>query len=166
MLLRVQGDFGASEPLYRQVVKVARESGDREAESVGLLNLAMLRAEAADFEGAHEAASAALGIAREIGTMQAIHSALEVCAGLAAWRGDGRQAAVMFGAAEAFAQRTGVKRDPADEAFLSPRIRLARAALGAATFEAAAAEGRALAPEVAAVQARYWLDQVRPRQEA
>ena len=166
MLLRVEGDFAGAEPLYREVVAVARESGDQDAECVGRLNLAMLRAEAADLAGALEAAAAALALAAEVGTMQAIHSALEVCAGLAAWRGDGRTAATLFGAAEALAGRTGVKRDAADEAFLMPRIQGARASLGDAQFDAAARAGATLPIERATADAREWLLSARAAQPA
>ena len=48
------------------------------------------------------------------------------------------------GAAEGHAQQTGLRRDPADEAFLMPLVAKSRAALGEAAFAAAAAEGRAL----------------------
>jgi len=166
MLLRVEGDFAAAEPLYRDVVRLAREAGDRETENVGTINLSMIRAEAGDLAGALDAARESLAIAAEIRTMQALHSALEVCAGLAASRGDGAQAATMFGAAEAFAARTGVKRDAADEAFLAPRIARARSALGAAAFEAAAREGGAMPLEGAADLARRWLETARPLLEA
>jgi len=138
----------------------------RVEERLGLINLSMIRAEAGDLAGALDAARQSLAIAAEIRTMQAVHSALEVCAGLAASRGDGPQAAAMFGAAEAFAARTGVKRDAADEAFLAPRIARARSALGAAAFEAAAREGGAMPLEGAADLARRWLETARPLLEA
>jgi predicted ATPase/class 3 adenylate cyclase len=166
MLLRVEGDFTASEPLYRRVVQLARESGDREAESVGQLNLSMLRAEAGDLPGAVEAVTVALHIARETGSHHATQSVLEVCAGLAAWRGDESLAARLFGAAESLAVRTGTKRDAADEAFLAPRVRRARESLGDDVFEAMAREGAAWSPETAAGQAREWLDAAKTLQDA
>ena len=166
MLHRVEGDLGRSEPLYREVVTLARQAGDREAECVGHLNLAMLRAEAADFPAALDAAAAALELAHEVASMQAMHSALEVCAGLAAWRGDDFQAGRFYGAAEALGARTSVKRDAADEAFLLPRINRARAALGPARFEAASRAGAAMPLEQAARAAGDWLLEARAAQAA
>jgi hypothetical protein len=82
---------------------------------------------------------------------------LEVSTGLAAFRGQADQAARLFGAAEAQAGRTGLHRDPADEAFLAPLVQRARKALGCAAFDAAAAAGGALDYELAIAAAREWL---------
>jgi non-specific serine/threonine protein kinase len=51
--------------------------------------------------------------------------------GLAASLEDWQRAASFYGAAEAEASRTGIRRDPADEAFLAPHIERARASAGA-----------------------------------
>ena len=63
-----------------------------------------------------------------------------------------------FGIAEAHAQRTGIHRDPADEAFLAPRIQAAREALGSDCFVAAETAGRALSYESGIEEVRSWLD--------
>jgi hypothetical protein len=68
---------------------------------------------------------------------------LEVCAGLAAQQGDFAGAAQLYGAAEAQAARTGIHRDPADDAFLSPWVSKARTGLGEAAFAAGQAAGSA-----------------------
>jgi hypothetical protein len=47
----------------------------------------------------------------------------------------------LFGAAEARAQRSGLRRDSADAAFLLPRVEHARAALGQEAARRAEAEG-------------------------
>ncbi len=85
-----------------------------------------------------------LAIAVELGWRPAGQSVLEVCAGLAASRAEWEQAARFFGAAEAQTGKTGLHRDPADDAFLAPLIAQAREALGPAAFAAADAAGRAL----------------------
>jgi len=82
---------------------------------------------------------------------------LEVSAGFAAWRAEWERAAQLFGATETHAQTTGLRRDPADEAFLAPLMENARRALGESAFRAAEAEGRALAPEDATTRTRAWL---------
>ena len=83
---------------------------------------------------------------------------LEVCAGLAASEGDWPRTARFFGMAEAHNDLTGIHRDPADEAFLSPHVASARANLGAAAFSAAERAGRAVAFADAKAEARRWLD--------
>jgi hypothetical protein len=100
-----------------------------------------------------------LAIVDEIGSKPAGLSALEVCAGLAVLRRDCGQAARFFGAAEAQMGKTGLHRDPADEAFLKPLIARARKTLGEADFASAEAAGRALSYDQGLAQARTWLDQ-------
>ena len=90
-----------------------------------------------------------MAIVAELGSMPAAQSALEVCAGLAALGEDWETVACLFGAAEAQAAQTGLQRDPADAAFLRPRMARAQEALGAAGFAAAATAGRALADDEA-----------------
>ena len=53
--------------------------------------------------------------------------------------------------------QTGLHRDPADEAFLAPRIAQARKALAAPAFATAEATGLALVYEDAMDEARAWL---------
>jgi hypothetical protein len=76
-------------------------------------------------------------------------AALDVIAGLAAARGDNADAARFFGAVEAQAERSGLKRDSADAAFVLPLVDQARTALGAKTFDNARAEGGAWSVEQA-----------------
>ena len=103
----------------------------------------------------------ALAIAAEIGSKPAGQSALEVTAGLAALHEEWERAARLFGAAEAQGAQTSIRRDPADEMFLAPRIGRARTALGTAVFDTAANAGRALGYDGAIAEARRWLDAAR-----
>ena len=48
-------------------------------------------------------------------------------------------------------------RDPADEAFLAPRVQSARAALGHSTFAQAEQSGRLLSYEDGIAEVRSWL---------
>jgi hypothetical protein len=64
---------------------------------------------------------------------------------------------MLYGMAEAQTERTGVQRDPADEAFLAPLVARARESLGTA-FAGAETAGRSLAYEDAMAAARAWLD--------
>ena len=156
-LYRVEGALDAAEPLFEAVLAMARELGDREVVAVALLNLAMV----AIARGSATRARAMLldvhAIVEEIGSRPAGQSVLEVSAGLAAMREEWVRAARYFGAAERQAVQTGLRRDPADEAFLSAMIARARAALAAELFTAAKSEGGALPYEAALADARTWL---------
>src|SRR6185436_5554736 len=85
----------------------------------------------------------AAAIAEETGSKQVGQSVLEAGAGLASLRGEWTLCARLYGAAEAEAARTSLRRDPADEAFLSHRVETARRALDPEGFIRAEQEGRA-----------------------
>ena len=155
---RVKGDLDTAEPLYEQVLMLARELGDREITAIGLLNRAMVAIGRRAGDSAREMLLEVLAIAEEIGSKPAGQSVLEVSAGLAALRGDWERAARFYGAAEAQTAQTGLHRDPADEAFLAPRIALARNALGAPAFASAECGGHALSDGESMVEARAWLE--------
>jgi predicted ATPase/class 3 adenylate cyclase len=156
-LCRVEGALDAAEPLYETVLALAHELGDREVVAVALLNLAMV----AVARGSASRANAMLldvhAIVEEIGSKPAGQSVLEVSAGLASLREEWVRAARYFGAAETQAVQTGLRRDPADEAFLSAMVGRARAALAAQPFATAESEGRALPYGAALADARAWL---------
>jgi hypothetical protein len=98
-----------------------------------------------------------LDIAGQIGSKALGQSVADVAAGLAAAAADWERAARFFGVAEAQTALSGLHRDAADEAFLSPLMESARAALGEARFGAAEAAGHALGYEEAMRETRNWL---------
>jgi tetratricopeptide (TPR) repeat protein len=156
-LHRTQNELDAAIPLYEQVLALAREEGHRESTAIGLLNLAMATTGGSADDRVPAMLLEVLEIAREIGSQPATQSVLEVSAGLAASRCDWPSAARLFGVAEGHATRTGLHRDPADEAFLVPLIARARDALGEAAFAAAERAGRAVGDEEAISEVRAWL---------
>jgi ferric-dicitrate binding protein FerR (iron transport regulator) len=94
-------------------------------------------------ESARALLGQALQVAITLGSQQLGQSTLDILAGLCAADGRHDAALQMFGAAEAQAERSGLKRDSADNAFLLPLIEQSQQALG----EAAAGvvtEGRKL----------------------
>ena len=157
MLHRVEGRLEASRALYEEVVQLAREANSREPETIGMLNLAMIAVDQGDRAAARELLVQALQLARSLGSAPSSQSALEVCAGLAATESEWRRAARFYGAAEQFASRTGAQRDAADEAFLAPKVALARYNLQDPAFDRAREEGAALPAEAALDEARSWL---------
>jgi predicted ATPase/class 3 adenylate cyclase len=142
--------------LYGQVLDLARALDDRASIAVALLNLAMV----AVMQGAEAEARALLlevhVIADEIDSRSTAQTLLDVCAGLAAMREDWVAAARFFGAAESLAERIGLYRHPADEAFLQPLIGLARNALGAG-WTRAELDARATPYEEIMAAVRTWL---------
>ena len=184
MLHRMEGRLDFAQPLYEKVVALARGLGDRESIAIGLLNLAMVSIARGVGDGGDpppgvpdplkgaeakrqlwartEALSRSMlleifSISAEIGSMPVAQSALEVCTGLAATKEEWEQAAQFFGAAEALAAQTGLKRDPADEAFVAPLIARTKDRLGTTSFESLKASGRAESPEKVLLRARAWL---------
>jgi hypothetical protein len=157
-LHRAEGALDAAEPLYEQVLAQAGELGDREIIAVAMLNLAMVSIGHRADRRARDRLLGALVIAEEIGSKPTGQSVLEVSAGLASLRMEWPRAAHFFGAAEALAASTGLRRDPADEAFLTPLIAKARDAIGVAAFGIAEACGRALAYDAAMADVRRWLE--------
>jgi len=160
-LCRMEGDLDTAERLYEQALELIRGLDDRESIAIGLLNLAMVSVDRGSTERARAMLQEALAIAAEIGSKPAGQSALEVTAGLAALHEEWERAARLFGAAEAQGAQTSIRRDPADEMFLAPRIGRARTALGTAVFDTAANAGRALGYDGAIAEARRWLDAAR-----
>jgi tetratricopeptide (TPR) repeat protein len=156
-LNRLEGKLDEAEQLYLQTVSFGREQGDREMTAIGMLNLAMVAVARGAAGRARELLVDAISIATETESTQARQSALEVTAGLAAALGEWERSARFFGAAEARKQSTGIKNDPADDAFLQPFVAEVRAALGESGFTAAEASGRTLGFLEAVAEARAWL---------
>ena len=155
---RMEGALDAAERLYENVVELARQLEDQESIAIGLLNLAMVAIGRGSVDHVGAQLLEVLAIADAIGSKPAGLSALEVSAGLAASKQEPEQAARFFGAAEAQMGQIGLRRDPADEAFLAPLIARARQALEPATFAAAEAAGHALSYDQAHAETRAWLE--------
>jgi len=156
-LHRFDGRLDAAEPLYEEALGLSRKLGDREMEAVGLLNLAMVAIGRSAGAQAVDLLLQVLAIATETGSRQAMQSSFEVAAGFAASRGDWERAARLFGTAERHMNETGIRRDPTDEAFLSPWLARTRDALGREQFARRLAEGRSVPFEKARDEARDWL---------
>ncbi|HTP47869.1 MAG TPA: tetratricopeptide repeat protein [Casimicrobiaceae bacterium] len=156
-LHRTEGRLGISEPLYEEAVVLMRELDDRESIAVGLLNLAMVSVAQGKYIRARALLLEALGIAEEVGSKPTGQSVLEVSAGLAASVEDWENAAWFYGAAEGQMEKTGLRREPADEAFLAPLIARTSAVIGAHPFAAAAVTGRGASYTEAMKKTRHWL---------
>jgi len=130
-LLRIQGDLDAARAQFEEVAAVAANLGDHEVQAVALLNLAMVAIDARDPSPAAHLLARVLSITEATGSRSSGQSLLDVCAALAALRGQWSLCAEFYGAAEAQAERTAMRRDPADQQFIDRHLDAARAALGA-----------------------------------
>jgi predicted ATPase len=155
---RLQGHLDIAEGLYQRAMTLASQGGSNEILAIVLLNLSMIWIDRSSPERARSMLLEVFAAGRVTGSRTTEQSTLEVCAGLAALRKDWATTARFYGAAEAMAAATGLRRDPVDEAFLAPRIHAARQELGAEAFEATESQGRALPAEVVLQEARAWLD--------
>ena len=141
-LHRMEAQLDVAEPLYREALFLARSLHDQETTAIGLLNLAMVCIGQDCGSQARPMLLEVLTIVSQIGSRPVGQSALEVtagwCASLEAWE----SAVLLFGAAEAQAERAGLRRDAVDEAFLSPLMARARKALTPEHFDLTASSGR------------------------
>ncbi|MGE5713550.1 MAG: tetratricopeptide repeat protein, partial [Betaproteobacteria bacterium] len=142
-LLRQQGDLGGAETLYSEAVRILETLGDHESVAIGRLNLAVVAIERRQTDRARALLGQALQVATTLGSQQLGQSTFDILAGQCAAEGRHDAALQMFGAAEAQAERSGLKRDSADAAFLLPLIELSRRALGESA-ERVLTEGRSL----------------------
>jgi hypothetical protein len=154
---RVAGDLDSAEPLYAEARDITQKLGDHETTAIALLNLAMVAIAREDSSKAQSLLSETLRNLDQLDSRPIGQSLIEVCAGLAALRGEWANSARFFGLSEALAQRIGIHRDPADEAFLAPRIAGTREAMGSDGFDAAVAAGRSLTYEDGIDTLRRWL---------
>ncbi|MBC8023613.1 MAG: tetratricopeptide repeat protein, partial [Burkholderiales bacterium] len=160
-LYRVEGALDTAELLFESMLALVREIGDKENIAIGLLNRAMVAISRHSAFAASTLLLEALAINDEIASKAVGQSVLEASSGLAALRQEWPRAARLYGAAEAQSALTGLHRDPADEAFLAPRVATARGAMGADAFANAEAPGRALGYDEAIAETRAWLGSLR-----
>ncbi len=153
---RGTGDLDEAEPRYREALALMREEGYRTGIAICLLNLTAVAIARGACERARRMVLEALDLSRALNLRRA--SGLLEITGLAARLGDWERAARFWGAEEALRESIAYRREPADEAFITPLIALTRSALGDAAFEAAEAGGRGLTYEEALAEARAWLE--------
>lgn len=156
-LHRVEGRLDLAEPLYVQAIALAREICDRETLAIALLNLAMVWIGRGAGDRAYGVLMEATAIALALGSKPVGQGALDVAVGLAAGQGQHERAARWFGSVEAQMAKTGLQRDPTDDAFLAPLVDRSCTALGSTAFAAAERDGGALRYDEAIEEVRAWL---------
>jgi len=121
-LLRAVGRVDESRPCYEESLAVARDFGDDENVASILLNLAIVALLKQDKELAISRLVEVLEVQSRIESRAVGQALLEVCAGAAIDAGDWSTAATLIAAAEAQSLRSGLGRDPADQAFINSVI--------------------------------------------
>jgi predicted ATPase/DNA-binding winged helix-turn-helix (wHTH) protein len=162
-LKRMQGALDAADRLYQQALALMRELVDWQSSAFILLNLAIVAVGRKAKMPARESLQAVLAISVEMQSKPIGQCALDVCAALAALWGDWKRAARFFGVVDAQMGETGYQRDPADEAFVAPKITQARKVLGTETFDRANSDGRGLSYDDAINEANVWLTSLADR---
>jgi tetratricopeptide (TPR) repeat protein len=158
MLQRLLGRLDQARPLLAQAVALARELGDQETVGVGLLNLAMVDTQLGRLDSVRPALHEVATIAERSGSQPLAQSALDVGVGLAAAAQDWTRAATLHGAAQAWCDELGLRRNGVDAAFLSPWIAATRQALGDPAVQQLEAEGRDRPRQALMAGLRDWLD--------
>lgn len=146
-LQRAAGSLQQAEAACQQALRLFGSLEDREGEAISRLNLAM-------FAIAGGRLGDALAQLRQVDETASIlasrpvsQSLLDVAAGLCGSQRKHEACARLFGAAEAHAMRTGIRRDPEDDAFLRPIMARSAQALGQPEFDAQIAIGRSASPQ-------------------
>ncbi|MDH5538028.1 MAG: tetratricopeptide repeat protein, partial [Rhizobacter sp.] len=151
---RSAGQLDAAQRCYRESLEHARSLGGRLAIAVPLNNLIRVLVAQGRPDQARSLAVECLPLVREqkVGV-----DLLEVAVGLASSLGEHEWAARFWGAADKTLKDWGYRHQPVDVEHTAPLVANSRRALGAAAFEAAEADGRALSFEQAMFELEQWL---------
>jgi predicted ATPase/class 3 adenylate cyclase len=122
-LLRALDKIRESRVCYEEALAITRDFGDDENIASILLNLAIADLLLQEQASAVSRLSDVLAVQSRIGSRAVGQALLEVCAGAAAADGDWSMAEKLIRAAEAQSIRSGLGRDPADQAFIDSIIR-------------------------------------------
>jgi tetratricopeptide (TPR) repeat protein len=150
-------NLDAAVPLFEEALGLTRELDDQESISIHLTNLARALVDRGTTERTRELLAEASAVARTIGSARGSGYVVEVAAGLAAFHGDFEKAARFYGAVPARFKEIGLRRTPADDAFLDSQMAKAREAIGDAAFATAEAKGRAMPWDSVQDDVRAWL---------
>jgi len=146
-------EAGRARELVERAVSVHRASGTPILLALALVEAASVQADLGDAPATAGLIAEALDLTRS-GEFRLVEAeAVEGMAWVSAATGDAARAARMLGAAEAMREATEGGMPPSRRRRLEATEAVARAALGADTFAAAAAAGRALEREAAAAEA-------------
>ena len=138
------GDLPLSSRLFEQAVALRRDADEIWSLGILLSDLAAVRVLQNQHEDAAALAREALGLCRSLGDHRGIAWSLQTFAMLEAAAGRARDAAVIYGAAEAMLESVGATGQATVTRVQDRYLTLARDAIGEAQFRAAVARGRVI----------------------
>ena len=144
-----RGDPERAAELSEEGIAHYTRAGEQYAVLHPKLNLALARLEQGRLDEAFERLAGGLELARDLGYREEAIYYLEGIAATHAAAGEHARAARLAGAASSLAEETAVTLEPLDRDLHDGTVAACSAALGAAAFDAALAEGRALAHDQA-----------------
>ena len=154
---RELGNLAEAEPFYEEALTLARAREDARATAIGLGNLASLWIMSGQLDRARAALRESMALRSATNSKAVVECQLDVVAAHAAASARHAAAARFHGATLTRLRESGFCHDPADEAFITGWMARSREALGAAAFDAAEAEGKALDYEAAMAEMDRWL---------
>jgi predicted ATPase/DNA-binding winged helix-turn-helix (wHTH) protein len=150
----LSGDHDRAQQLYDESIEVGRRAGDAWSLGILLSASAGLRIVREDFDQARAQASEAMSLCQEFEDPRGIAWSLDVFAGLLAAGGDADAAARLWGASDGLLASVGGSLVPTIGWIRDHYFEPVKTSLGCESFEAARAEGRAMAPVQAIALAR------------
>ena len=151
-----RGDIAAAQSFDEQTLAISREQVMPDSQSFSLIKLAFLAVVRSDPASARRHLTEAIDIARRFGGRLNLAECFSAMGVLASHTGQHDQAARLWGIAEALLGSL-FSSDILDRALVAPYYAKCREALGDTAYDAAKAEGRALARDKAIGQAVAWL---------
>jgi predicted ATPase/DNA-binding SARP family transcriptional activator len=143
LLSYYEGDAVAAMTLLEEATALAREGQDRSDLARALVALGRVRCTLAQLLPASELLMEGLDLFRVLGHKLGIANALEELGALSAVQGDGVQAALRLGTAQALRERIGAPLPPVDRAAHDSLVAGCRAQVGETAFAEAWARGAA-----------------------
>jgi len=154
LIMQDRGDYGRATDLYEASAALKRELRDTWGLAFVLRMLGWAAHAREDYALAMARYAESLPVFEQFGDRWNVAACLEHMAGVLCAQGCPARAAHLWGACAVLQEQSGAPVPKAEQDILERARAAARAALGAATFDALWAEGRTLAPEQAIALAR------------
>jgi tetratricopeptide (TPR) repeat protein len=149
LMSTAQADYSSARAYQEESLTIQRDIGDRFGISGSLTNLGFVSTAQGDFGFSRALLEESLTLQREMGDLFGISYSLEAFARLAAKNSSSKQAAVLWGAAEALREQIGAPSPPYHRELYLQEVAQAREALGEEAFSSAWSVGMAMRLEEA-----------------
>jgi non-specific serine/threonine protein kinase len=159
---RLSGDDAIARSAYEESLAIAERTGDTRRQYYVLFNLAFVAQHEGDHQEAIRLLLRSLALCQDIGVQTDVAQELLAFAGSLGALGEPMKAAHLFGAADAFLQRSGALIDPSDQPEHDRNIAFVRAQLGEVAFAEAWAEGQDMTLDQATAYAQTASDSDEP----